>query len=53
MAKCLRCGAGNEWIEGDARKAPVDDDTVDWKLRAERAIADENRGLYWIGIRKR
>ena len=23
MAKCLRCGAGNEWIEGDSRKAPL------------------------------
>lgn len=23
MAKCLRCGAGNEWIEGDKRKAPL------------------------------
>ena len=22
MAKCLRCGAGNEWLEGDVRKAP-------------------------------
>ena len=30
MAKCLRCGAGNEWIEGSPRKAPIDDsDTVE------------------------
>jgi hypothetical protein len=24
MARCLRCKAGNEWIEGDARRAPKD-----------------------------
>lgn len=26
MARCLRCGAGNEWIEGEARPPKVRDD---------------------------
>lgn len=26
MAKCLRCGAGNEWIEGEARSPKTRDD---------------------------
>ncbi len=23
MAKCLRCGAGNEWIQGEVKKEPA------------------------------
>lgn len=26
MARCLRCGAGNEWIEGEARPPKTRDD---------------------------
>jgi hypothetical protein len=26
MARCLRCGAENEWIAGDSRKHPTDRD---------------------------
>ena len=25
MAKCLRCGAGNEWIKGNVKKAPIEE----------------------------
>lgn len=28
MARCLRCRAGNEWIEGDIRRAPKDGVTL-------------------------
>lgn len=39
MAKCVRCGAGNEWIEGDRRKAPkVDDSPNDAALDLLRAM---------------
>ena len=26
MAKCLRCGAGGEWIQGNVKAEPADDD---------------------------
>jgi hypothetical protein len=37
MARCLRCGAGNEWIEGSRRIAPVDDDNYARLLAVKQA----------------
>lgn len=28
MAKCLRCGAGNEWIQGKVRVEAIDDERL-------------------------
>ena len=35
MSKCLRCGAGGEWIQGDVPRQARDDEVVN--LRAELA----------------
>lgn len=32
MAKCLRCRAGNEWIEGDVRPEPKHDEVAMWEI---------------------
>ena len=35
MARCLRCMAGNEWIEGDARRAPKDGISIVYALDSD------------------
>jgi len=32
MSKCLRCGAGSEWIQGRVPKEPPDDSGVDYEI---------------------
>ena len=51
MAKCLRCGAGNEWIEGDARPPKMRDDGMpssapERALRRLLAVRVGMPGLY-------
>ena len=53
MARCLRCGAGNEWIEGKVRDEPIATpalpDEAGEMVRRLRARADWNRKV-WEGI---
>lgn len=42
MAKCLRCGAGSEWIEGEARPPKTRDDGM-LSSAPERALVDRLR----------
>lgn len=44
MAKCLRCGSGNEWIEGEARPTKTRDDGMP-------ASVDERRLRRLLAVR--
>ena len=53
MARCLRCGAGNEWIEGDVKAEPIDSDQLRDALDALRALYDEQNGPPLLAPRHR
>jgi len=36
MSKCLRCGAGSDWIEGKVPAKPRDDEIFDLRNEVER-----------------
>jgi len=38
MARCLRCGAGNEWIEGERREMIMADETLVSVTRGKIAV---------------
>ncbi len=46
MARCLKCGAGNEWLEGKVPDLPYDEEIA--KLRAEvvklKSMLSKNEG---------